>query len=543
MLLKSRIKNFQIDWLFLFIISFSVRLIGINFGLPFEHHPDEEYIFGQVDNTIDSGWFYPGIYNHGYIFYYLTHITSLAARIFIDASYIREYEILLTRIAITVVTSLTVIIIYEISRRIYQSRLISLLTALIFSIATANVILSRFIYPDHLISLFLGLTILTAIKLINKSSTKLLILMFIIAGVTISPKFSYFPLIIYCLAIYLLIKGITPYREKIVTSFKYSLISVSLFFLGNIFEIFHLYSWLGRNYYFLRAYNTPDFFYFKSVHTNYLEHLWTMLNFLLADFYIVSNSSGLIVFIVLALLAIQSFRLYKSDKKLLIGLMLFPIMFILISSKAQVFQMRTVLPIAAYFLILAAYPFKKGRFRTIQILTMLGIIIFLGYNTIKNELNVSSNKAERKVMDLFSQSRGKIALPNVFGYPSIEYAYYDSEIDLNLSSHNFFRHNQNKIIYYQEVSSSKDVLPDVDYFIIQQMMMQGLRYKIANERKEEPFFESIDISNQALTEKTLNDNGFVLVDIYQSSEFETIAKYDPAYLGSKKFLIYEKTKK
>lgn len=539
----NNLQFFRIEWLGIFILSFLVRLISLDFALPFEHHPDEEYIFGQVDRTIDNGWIYPGIYNHGYIFYYLTHITSLAARLLVNVEYIREYEIFYTRIAISVITSLTVILIYEISRRIHHSRIISFLTAIIFSIGSANVILSRFIYPDHLISFFLALTILVAIEFVKKTSRKLLILMFIIAGITISPKFSYFPLIIYCSAIYFLVKGISPLRQKVISCIKYSLISIGVFFLGNIFEIFHLYSWIGRNYYFLRAYNTSDYFYFKTVHTNYFEHLWTILNFLLADFYIVLNFSAFITAMVLILLAVQAFRLYKSNKKFLTVLILFPILFIVISAKAQVFQMRTVLPIAAYFLVLASLPFKNSLLRLIQIFIMSGLVIFLGYNTIKNELDVSYNNAEIRVMNLLTQTNEKIALPNVFGYPSIEYAYYDSEIDLNLSNHAFFQANKDRIIYYDKDSDLKNILTKVDYFIIEQIMMQDLRYKIANEKKEQPFFESIDVVEQSNIEKTLSESGFVLKDVYQNSKFETMAKYDPAYLGYKKFLIYKKNEK
>lgn len=544
LILKLRnLKYYHLDWLILLIGSAIIRLIGINFGLPFEHYGDEEYVFGNVDNTIASGSFYPGIYNYGYIFYYITHFLSLLARFTIDTTYIREYEILFTKVFIVILASATILIFYEISRRLYNNRFWNLATGIILALAICNITLSRYVMADHLIAFLLSLIILSAIIYIKTRSKKSLYGMFILTGICVSTKLSYSLLFTYPVFIYLLVRGFKMTKRKIKKLIFLSGISVLFYALGNIFEIFNLYSWIGRNVYFIKAYNTSNYFYFKDIHENYFDHLSIIITFLSSDFYIVTGFSILITLSFLILLIIQGWRFYKKDKKLFLSIIAFPIALIILLAKAKVFQMRTLLPIAPLFLIVILYPPHLSKFKDNLIKLLIIVIIFIFFiNSLSVVSDVYKHNAEKQVMNFIDKNQSVFALPYAFQFPSLEYAYYSPESKLDLLQYKFFIENNNKIIYYQKNNNFNEILDKSDYFIIMKQLLQELDYHKYNLLRMEPLYEAIDMKSEDEIFNLLNKYNFKLLDTINSSDYETITKYDSANLGLKHFLLYKKYK-
>lgn len=536
-----KLGYFQLDWLFLFFLSLLVRLIGINYGLPFEHYPDEEYHFGNVDNTLASGKLYPGIFNYGYLFYYLLHFTSSLARTVIDSSYIREYEILFSRIVIVVIASITPILIYEISRRIQKDRLMSLLASGIYAFSLGSVILSRFVMVDNLMALLLLAMVLAAVIFLKTKSKISLLLMFIFSGIAVSPKLSYALFIFYPVFIYFLSENFKLSKKILMSVVKFFAVSVFFYGLGNFFEIFHLYSWIGRNLYFIKAYNTLDYFYFKDLHSNYFEHLLIILQFMFADFLTVTDFTSLIAILILLIFIFKSKLLFKKDKKIYLAIITFPLLFMLLVARTKVFQTRTFLPIEGFFFLILGYPaFKKSLLKTAETIIILILMIILFWNSYSAMLSVAENNAEAKTMSFVNNTKAKFAMPNVFKYPSIEYAYWKPEMPLDLLSYPFFILNKDKIYFYHSDEELISLTGKVDYIIIQKQLLQELDYKKYNALRSEPFFEAVDLRSENDLKNILIQKKFKLIANYNTSSYETIQKYDSANLGLKQIYIYKK---
>lgn len=531
----------RIDWLVLFFLSFTLRIIGINYGLPYEHNPDEEYTLGFVDNFINSGRVNPGIFNYGYIFFYLVYFTSQLARIFVDAAYIREYEILFTRIAIVIITSITVVVIYEIAQRLYKSRVFGFITALFFSAAISNVTLGRYIYSDPIASFFLTFTILFSIIFVETKKNKWLTAMFIFTGLTVSSKISYFSLLAYAFFIYFLVYGTSDLKNKLRRLIKYVSFFLVTVFIGYSFAFFNLKSWLGTNYFLFKELNSPDYFYFKVVHQNYFEHLAVILNFLFVDFYIVTPYTWILLMILIPIIIFQSIRLFKERRDLFLAASAFPLLFILSHARLQVFQMRHVMGVAFISAVIFFYPFRKFRYNLILITVSALMFVFIFNNTLNAALDVYEKQSEQQIMSIVSSSNQTVGLPYAFYYPSLEYAYYfPPEIKLDLSNYNFFINNKDKIRFYNKDTDLDIFLRKVDLFVLQKQFLGDLEYRKYNELRKEATFETLDVKEGYNIEDALKRNNFILTRQIQTSPYETVLKYDPMSLSQKQFFVYRK---
>lgn len=550
MRLLSKFRYYHFDWLILFLGSFLLRLININFGLPFEHHPDEEGFFGFVDQSIDSGNILsPGVYSYGGIHYYLLTLTSLLARTFIHVDYIREYEILFSRVCMALIMSVSIIVIYEISRKINPQRFSNFIAAAFTSIAIIHVIFSQYTAIDALISLGVLITVYLSLIFLKKKDNKKLFYVFIAAGLTISLKISYLLLMIIPISLFFfkeknLITTRIDLRKRIIGFIrltKYLIASALFFFIGNIFEIPHFITWLGRNHYFYQTYSTPDYFYFKLIKENYFDHLWSILKLTFGDFFVLTSFTGVITAVVLMIFLYRSFVLFKHSKGIFFIISLFSIIFILFAASRKVFLVRTILPI---FPLIVLTLFSDTKINKIHSLLYKGMIALLFCVVLISNLkiikDISNKQAEKQIMTFIDSNQGQYALPYSFKSPSLEYAIGGAVVKPELSSYSFFKNNKNRLLYYNNEEDLNNIINKIDYIVINKQMLQSLYYNESNRLKLEPSFSMVDIFSEEKTLLFLKEHNFLPILQAETSSYEMISKYEPASLNMKKIIIYKK---
>ena len=539
-------KSHYFDWILLFLFAFTLRIIGVNYGLPFEHHPDDEGIFGFVDQAIDSGKILnPGVYSYGGIHYYFLTFTSLLARTFINTSYIREYEILFTRVAMVLIVSVSVVLLYEIARKLVKDRFAAFFTAAFAAVSVVSVMFSRFTTVDGLIILFVMITVLVSIAYFEKGKTKTLFWMFALAGLTVSLKISYTLFLLYPVFVYSLKK---KFRFNIKKDFlifsKLLFISILFFIIGNIFEVFHFTTWVGRNIYFYKTYSSPEYFYFKLVKPNYFEHLFSIVKLIFADYFIITKNTVWIALGTLLLFIWKGYNFYKSNKNKFFLAILCPALFILFAASRQIFLIRTVFPAAPLLLIVLLYPLRLQKIHQVAykfVVLVLFLLVFAG--TINALADLQKKDAEKIVTNFINTNKGIFAVPYSFSFPSIEYAHYGVDERLNLFKHNFFNTNRDKLIFYKKEDDLINTFSKTDYVVLSQQMFQSIDYRKSNELRLEPVYDFVDISKDAEIENVLRQLDFYPVTEVETSDYEMIAQYDPASLSKKKFTVYKKGNK
>jgi len=388
----EKIKNNFFPYKFalcsLFIFSFTLRLIGINWDSGYLFHPDERAIlmhgydlsfhslrsldfFNSEVSTLNPKWF-----NYGSLPVYFVKIISLIFNLFTNTS-IYELRIPL-RIFSSLIDSLSVIFIYKLSC-LFLSRKWSLLSAFLLSISLINIQNSHFYTTDIFITNFSLVAIYFSYLNAKKTSIFSSFILGLFFALGLSFKFSFVMLIIpIFLSFYLAFR---------ISGLGYiSILKYFLFFLITSFFclfIFQPYMFLDFSTYFSHVSEqskmvrgTLDFPYTRQYYDTdaFLYPISQLFKWGLGPFVSIFAYIGLFYFLILSL-----------KNKSILGLLIFSwfIPYFIVNASFQVKFMRYFLPLVPFLIFFSVIFIKfisdkislKFKYKKINYLFLLLFLI------------------------------------------------------------------------------------------------------------------------------------------------------------------------
>jgi 4-amino-4-deoxy-L-arabinose transferase-like glycosyltransferase len=191
------------------LLALSLRLWGINFGLPYLYHPDEPVFIQIAQRIFKTGDLNPHFFEYGSLFFYLHALAYVPyfligklAGIFRVPNDIPELEMITMAVgrapmptAVLMERSLTVIcgwaivlLVFLIGRKLTGRTWGGLLTALLVAVSPINVNNSRFATPDIMVTCFALVVLWLAMQMLASDRTWLYILAGVAIGLTASIK-------------------------------------------------------------------------------------------------------------------------------------------------------------------------------------------------------------------------------------------------------------------------------------------------------------------------------------------------------------------
>lgn len=191
---KDTIKdssNKKVTLLVLAIIGIgaALRFYGIDFGLPFNYHPDEVPKFNAIQRMRAHGDLNPRYFLHPTLLLYSTYLfnnifTFLTGATDWPASLIQSGRIMSATAGI-----LSIALTFGIGRSLFNER-VALIGALILAIAPLHITSSRYVKEDALLTFFILLATYLTVKSAEDNKRSLLLLGGIAAGAAASTKYS-----------------------------------------------------------------------------------------------------------------------------------------------------------------------------------------------------------------------------------------------------------------------------------------------------------------------------------------------------------------
>jgi hypothetical protein len=184
-------------------VAVTVRLWGIDFGLPNEHaRPDERHLIGYT-LTLGGNKLNPGFFNYPSLCLYLLFavygayfvLGRLTGHFGSAQDLVAEYSIapaplfLLDRLLVVLLSTATVYLVYEVGKRAFGRR-VGLLSALFLSLAYLHVRDSHFGTVDVPVTFFATLCIAKILKAQDIKTRRAFIVAGFIAGLAVSTKYN-----------------------------------------------------------------------------------------------------------------------------------------------------------------------------------------------------------------------------------------------------------------------------------------------------------------------------------------------------------------
>ena len=201
-------RNWQL--FLIVIVASTLRLWGIDFGLPFLHHPDEPNSVGIALNIFRSGDLNPHFFNYPSLSFYANALAYVpyflggrALGVLKSPSEIPFPELLgmgvgrslmptqflLGRALTTSTGVLTVLVAYFVGARVGNRR-VGLLSATLLAVSPTHVSNSHFITPDAFVTFFVLLSFLFSCQILLKGDMRFYVLAAVGAGLAMSCKYN-----------------------------------------------------------------------------------------------------------------------------------------------------------------------------------------------------------------------------------------------------------------------------------------------------------------------------------------------------------------
>jgi dolichyl-phosphate-mannose-protein mannosyltransferase len=352
----TRIKAW--DWVLVAILvaGLTLRLWGINFGLPYLYHADEPVPVASALRILHTGNLDPGSFIWPSLLVYLNAVAYLGFFLFgflrgsfsspADLPYL-DIEgiaigkaplpelILLSRILSAIFGVASILFVYLICREMKGSKPVGWLAASLLAIEPTSVKNSQLIRPDIIATGFALAAFYFAFEILTEPSVRNYILAGVCAGLSASTKY---PLAIVCIPI--LAAHISMYRRRALLQnqiYISALASILAFSLTTPFAILHLAQFMGDGI--LRDVNVYRPVISLAANSSaawYLSFLWSNLMW--------AFPFGLIELLLLLV--------HRDTKGFMVASFLFPYL-VLINSFAVHFD-NTILPVVPFLCVLAA---------------------------------------------------------------------------------------------------------------------------------------------------------------------------------------------
>lgn len=201
-------RNWQL--FLIIIVAWTLRLWGIDFGLPFLYHPDEPNVAGIALSIFRTRDLNPHFFNYPSLTFYANAAAYvpyfLAGRAFgvlKSASDIPFPELLgmgvgkslmptqflLGRALTATVGVLTVLLVYFVGARVGNRR-VGLLSAILLAVSPTHVSNSHFITPDTFVTFFMLLSFLFSCQILLKGDLRFYVLASVGAGLAMGCKYN-----------------------------------------------------------------------------------------------------------------------------------------------------------------------------------------------------------------------------------------------------------------------------------------------------------------------------------------------------------------
>ena len=378
--------NFGI--IFIFIFSFTLRLIGINWDSGFLFHPDERAIlmhgydlsfqslkssdfFNPATSTLNPRWF-----NYGSLPVYFVKLIHTISNVFTNTS-IYDLRIPL-RIFSALIDSLTTILIFRFSL-VFLNKKLSLLVAFLYSISLINIQNSHFFTTDIFITNFSLLIIYFSYKNITEASNFRSCVLGIVFAMGLAFKFSFIMVIIPIIISYFLSQRQNQYNYLQI--FKLLVI----FFFTSIFAlfIFQPYMFLDFSTYFLHI-NEQSKMVRGILDFPYTRQYYETTSFIYPLTQIFKWGLGPVLS-TFAFLGTIYFLIFTIRNKSLFGLLIFSwfIPYFFINASFQVKFTRYFLPLIPLFIFFSVFFLKllnekiSSKFKNFRKINLVFLLLFL----------------------------------------------------------------------------------------------------------------------------------------------------------------------
>ncbi len=177
-------------WLaIIFIGAIALRFYGIQFGLPFYYHPDEESKLRVISGMYARDSLNPAYFLHPTALLYFTYALNKFMHFFFWGGGLTDNIVLAGRIVSALAGSISCILLYLIGRLSFSSKT-GLYAAGLLAVLPLHVTCSRYMKEDALLTFFVLLTTLLTIWSGRANKPKFLLLAGLVAGFSASVKYS-----------------------------------------------------------------------------------------------------------------------------------------------------------------------------------------------------------------------------------------------------------------------------------------------------------------------------------------------------------------
>jgi len=369
------------------LLGLTLRLWGINFGLPYTYAPDEPTYLSLTLRIIQTGdlnprwWYYPSLMFYlnaaALLLFFLAGRLTGAFTTLTDLAYPHiatmgvgkldlPGEFLVSRGMVALVSTAAIILVYLIGRRLHSSKGVAVVAALLFAVSPTIIDHSHRFGPD-LFALFFSLAAFYfSIRIIDEPKLRYSVAAGLAAGLAIASKYNAGLILVPLILAHFLRSGISGLRQK---EFIIGMIAVGLAFVVAVpFSVFDLTNfWAGVQWQFF-SYSTEGH---AGQEGNALQ--W-YISYLL-------ETEG--VMVVLAGMC-GAYYLFVRQKKYLV-LLCYSFIYFIFVSLLLVRNARTIMMIIPFLDLLAAvlvvnlYEWLNGtkRFRRVMITAIVTAICAL----------------------------------------------------------------------------------------------------------------------------------------------------------------------
>lgn len=194
---------------FIIVAAFFIRILGINFGLPYEHYWDEPKIISTALNIMKTGDYNPHFFIYPSLYIYLQLANSILCYLFavskgllVSLANIQtcfdtgwRWEIshpiffLWGRTLTVIFGAATVTLLYVMGRRLKDEK-IGILAALFLTFSAGHVYYSKLITTDVPMAFFVTLSVYTSILSYQKRTLASFMLAGLLCGLTAATKYN-----------------------------------------------------------------------------------------------------------------------------------------------------------------------------------------------------------------------------------------------------------------------------------------------------------------------------------------------------------------
>ncbi|MCB9029553.1 MAG: glycosyltransferase family 39 protein [Deltaproteobacteria bacterium] len=171
------------------VVGALLRFYNIDFGLPFNYHPDEVPKFNAIQRMRAHGDLNPRYFLHPSMLLYGTYFANSLLHLFGRTGEWMDSAIYAGRLMSATAGTLSIYLTYTISKRLFSTHT-GLLSAAALALFPLHITCSRYVKEDALLLFMILLTIHFVVKAVKQDKAALLLIAGLLAGASAATKYS-----------------------------------------------------------------------------------------------------------------------------------------------------------------------------------------------------------------------------------------------------------------------------------------------------------------------------------------------------------------